>query len=122
MARRYDPNGPETLTKAGELSLTHNHIALLHGLMDRPNGTATSVEDWIAASVPYLNRYELACTTAVLRRAIRGMHTSWVERRRVGHRVQVTLLPRGRAIIDRQVTARLRGLGPYTGLPKQLPR
>lgn len=118
MTPRYTPDGPETFTKAGELSLTHNHLALLHGLMDRPDGTARSVEDWVAASLPYINRYERACTSAVLRRAIGTMHTSWVQRRRVGHHIQVTLLPRGRSILDLQILTRVRGFGVYRGLPK----
>ncbi len=47
----------EKITKSGEILLSHHHISLLHGLMDRPEGIALSVGDWLLASLPYGRRY-----------------------------------------------------------------
>lgn len=115
--RHYGSNG-EPLTKAGEVLLSHNHMALLHGLLDRPDSKAASIADWLRASMPYLARYRGYPSIHVLEKAIQRVHPSWVRRERVGRCIQVTLLPRGRAIIDRVVPARVLGLGRYEGLPK----
>lgn len=47
MRRRNRPPRTERPTKSGELLLSHNHLALLHGLLDRPSGIASSYADWL---------------------------------------------------------------------------
>lgn len=108
----------ERVTKDGEVLLSHNHIALLHGLLDRPNGIATSVTDWVVAAAPYSLRYCRYYSHWLLRKSIRTMHPSWIQRTRAGYCTRITLLPRGRAILDRTVPAHIHGIGPYQGLPK----
>ena len=119
----YEPNREfrERVTRAGEVLLSHNHIALLHGLMDRPDGIALSVSDWMAASLPYARRYRPYVSAGMLEKSIRTMHPSWIHRHKAGRCIHATLLSRGRAIIDRQVAARIRRYGAYAGLPRRGP-
>jgi len=112
------PSRRENVTNSGEILLSHHHIALLHGLMDRPKGIALSVGDWLLASLPYGRRYRDYVSVGMLQKAIRTMHPSWVHRHKAGRCIQATLLSRGRAIIDRDLAARIRGRGAYQGLPK----
>lgn len=116
----FQPNRSvvERVTSAGEVLLSHNHISLLHGLMDRPDGIALSVDDWLMASLPYARRYRSYVSPGMLQKSIRTMHPSWIHRHKAGRCIQATLLSRGRAIIDRDLAARIRGHGAYDGLPK----
>ncbi len=107
---------PEPTTRAGEILLSHNHIALLHGLYDRPDGYAESQNEWIRASLPHVERFrEHPCRWA-LYLAIRTLHPSWAIRSRRGNRIEARLAPRGRAILERTLPARIRGRGTYEGL------
>lgn len=116
----FKPTRPtgEQLSKAGEVFLSYKHIALLHGLMDRPEAVAGSINDWLFASLPYARRYYGNLSMQMLQKAIRTMNPAWINRQRVGRCIQVKLLSRGRGIIDRTVAARIRGYGAYVGLPK----
>ena len=120
----FQPLSPaaEKFSKSGEVLLSHNHIALLHGLMDRPDAIARSVNDWLLATLPYARRYGRYISLGMLQKSIRTMHPSWIHRQPVGRCIHVILLPRGRAIIDRRVAARIRRHGAYQGLPKISPR
>lgn len=116
---RNDPKRPEPRTRSGEVLLTRNHVALLHGLLDRPDGTALSCRDWVRASMPYLVRLKPCPSESCFARSTRTVHPAWVKRRREGRRLVCSLTDRGRAILDLRVAARIRGQGRYEGL-KQL--
>lgn len=105
----------ERRTKAGEILLSHNHIALLHGLYDRPHGTASSCSDLVRAAMPYLSQIKSRPSWWCLRRSIRSLHPSWATRARKGRRIEVTITSQGRAIVDRTVPVRICGCGLYTG-------
>ncbi len=107
---------PEPTTRAGEILLSHNHIALLHGLYDRPDGRAESQNEWIRASLPHVARFRQHPSGWALYAAIPTLHPGWASRSRVGNRIEVTLTPRGRAILERTLPARIRGRGTYEGL------
>lgn len=118
---------PEPLTATGAVLLSHNHVAMLHGLYDRPNGVAPSSQDLVIAAMPYVARLRPCGTSAYCPRdALHTLHPSWAERKRIGRRVEWTLTPRGRGVVEQTVPAHIRGLGAYHGLasvcrpPRQL--
>lgn len=108
---------PEPRYKSGEVRLTHNHLALLLGLLDRPDCTAASINDWLDAAMPHAARFTHYPSTRFLRSAKKSLHPDWVSFHRRGSCIEVTLTARGRAIAERQVPARIVGRGPYTALP-----
>ena len=105
---------PERLGRDGSVLLSHNHISLLQGLLDRPGGRAGSKRDMIAAARPYVIRYRGRVPSWwTMNLATYTLHPSWVRWNREGNRVAYTLLPRGRAILDGEVRARIIGVGLY---------
>jgi hypothetical protein len=85
----------------------------LVALFDRPGGRALSKRDLIAAAHPYVRRYRCYMPSWwTLYRATYSLHPSWVHWKRNGNRIVFTLLPCGRAILDRQVRAHILGVGP----------
>lgn len=114
--RRESGERREPRTKAGEILLSHNHLCLLHGLYDRPAGTAPTTRDWIAASLPYVRLFRRHPSQYCLSAAIATMHPSWVETARQGRRRHWALTERGRAILGLEVPARIRGHGKYAGM------
>lgn len=113
---RKTKDRPEPRTRAGEILLSHNHIALLHGLYDRPNGQAESRNDWIRAGLPYICQIREGSSRGSLFAAMPTVHPSWVKEERNGRRVTATLTDRGRDIIERNLRSRIRGHGPYLGM------
>jgi hypothetical protein len=107
---------PEPRKRSGEILLSHNHIALLHGLYDRPRGTAQSTADWARAAVPYIRTFRSTASEWLLQSATFTMHPAWVKHRREARRHVWTLTRRGRAILECKVPAYIRGYGPYHGL------
>lgn len=105
---------PERLARDGAVLLSYNHIALLQGLLDRPRGRAGSQRDLIAAAQPYLIRYRSYrpawCTVSL---STYTLNPAWVHCRRKGRCNVYTLRPRGRAILDGLVRARIVGVGLY---------
>jgi hypothetical protein len=114
-ARRRE-NRPEPRTREGDVLLSHNHLALLHGLYDRPNGQAESRNDWIRAALPYIRQIKEDSSAWRLFAAMPTIHPSWVTERRQGRRVVATLTERGREIVERKLRSRVRGHGPYLGM------
>lgn len=115
MSRR-SPNDrkarPERLSRDGAVLLTHNHISVLQGLMDRPGGRARSKWDLIAAAQPYIKRYRGGLPSWwSIYRATHTIHPSWVHWKREENRLVFRLLPRGRAILEGHVPARILGVG-----------
>jgi hypothetical protein len=55
-----------------------------------------------------------------LDRPVHGLHPLWVHWKRKGRCIVYTLRPRGRAILDGEVPARIFGFGPY--LPGRVQR
>lgn len=107
-------NYPERLSRDGAVLLSHNHISLLQGLLDRPGGRAESKRDLIAAAQPYVVRYRgRAPSWWTMNLATYTLHPSWVDWKRDGGRLVYTLRPRGRAILDGEVRARILGVGMY---------
>lgn len=116
MAAYQSQTRPEPTTVAGEILVSHNHIALLHGLYDRPGGTVPSHAEWVRASLPHVARFRRYPSKACLSLATRTVHPRWVTRVRRGRRIEVALTQRGRAIIERRLPARIRGWGTYEGM------
>ena len=106
----------ELITADGAVLLTHNHVVLLQALLDRPAATARSYNDWVHAALPYARVRTALPSEWCLRRAMRTVHAAWAARTRTGARIEVALTERGRAILDGQVAAHVRGRGPYRGL------
>ena len=108
---------PERLDGDGAVRITQRELALLQGLLDRAGATVRSYAEWIEAAMPYLpDRYPQTLRTL----AYAGTYSvadTWVVRRRLSSgRVQVTLAPRGRAILELVVFCRIQGYGVYRGL------
>ena len=114
--KRQPRERPEPRTKAGEILLSHNHLCLLHGLYDRPAGTAPTTNDWVTSALPYVRMFRHLPSEYTLRGSIARMHRGWVETTRHGRRRQWSLTPRGRAILQLEVPARIRGHGKYAGM------
>ena len=96
------------------LRLTHNQLAFLMGLLDRPRGIARSRRDLVAAARPYVMRYRSPFSYSCLYKAVRNIPRSWVSRRRVGTRVEFRLLAKGRAVLDgRAGPVHVRRFGPW---------
>lgn len=111
------PLPPEPRTGKGQIRLTRSRLALLQGLLDRPRGVASSKRDLAQAALPYMpadQRSHLALYYGIDR-----LHPAWVQRRAAGGRIEVKLLPRGRAILDGKVPAYVVGEGPYR--PRSVP-
>jgi hypothetical protein len=104
----------ERLARDGAVLLSHNHLALLQGLLDRPRATACSKRDLIAAARPYVVRARgFASCYSTMSLAVSTLHPRWVRWRQEGGRLVYRLRPRGRAILDGQVPARIVGKGMY---------
>ena len=110
----------EPRLKTGALILTHNQLAFLQGLFDRPRGVARSRRELVAAAAPYARRLRMrgsglrdGFSYSCLYKAVRNLPGAWVERRRAGNRIEFRLRPRGRAILEGLVPAHVRGFGPY---------
>src|SRR3954470_23380256 len=93
------PPRRELTTKSGEILMTANHICLLHGLCDRPDGEAESTADLARAALPYIAFFRRFPRVWLLREAARTLHHSWVARQRIGRRITWRLTDRGRAIL-----------------------
>jgi hypothetical protein len=105
---------PERRTRDGAVLLSHNHISLLQGLLDRPGARSVSKFDLISAAQPYIRRYRgERPSRGSLYYATSTLHSSWVAWKREGSRVVYRLRPRGRAILDGHVRARVAGFGEY---------
>jgi len=110
--------------------LTHNQLAFLQGLLDRPRGVARSRRDLVAAATPYViqlrakgrgpgirSGFSFSC----LYKAVRNLPLDLVVRRRIGRRIEFRLLPKGRAVVEgRAGEIRVRGLGPW--MPRASPQ
>ena len=106
----------ERIGSDGAVLVSPNQVALLHGLLDRPDGVAPSYTNLARASLPYLARYRSDPRPKALLGSMHRLPTAWVERHRVGRRVECALTARGRAIVSREVPARIVGEGPYVGV------
>ena len=105
----------EPRTRDGAALLTHNQLAFLQGLMDRPAGRSRTKKDLIQAAWPYVARYRgREPSWSCIEKAVRHLPAVWVSRRRRGNRLEFRILARGRAIVTGDVPARVRGMGPWT--------
>ena len=109
---------PELRTAAGEILISHNHIALLQGLYACPRRTARSHVEWIRVSLPYVRRYRRDSSPGCLEFSARRLHDRWVRRIRIGRRIEVSLTTRGRAIVEARLPVRIRGWGTYEGFER----
>lgn len=107
---------PLRVTTDGEVLLSHNHIALLHGLYDRPGGRVEYRAEWVRATVPYINRMHSGWSVWCLRGSMIRMHPRLVTQVREGRRVAATITEIGRGIVERKIPARITGRGSYLGL------
>lgn len=107
---------PLRLNTDGEVLLSHNHIALLHGLYDRPGGRVEYRAEWVRATVPYIRRMHPGWSVWCLRGSMIRMHPRLVTQVREGRRVAATITDIGRGIVERKIPARITGRGTYLGL------
>ena len=117
MPRRSGDNAlvPERRAWDGSVVITRRQLALLHGLLDRPDGMADCLGDWILSAVPYLSNSSRGALFGVLI-SLYKVPTAWVRRIKVGRCLRVVLLPRGRDILELRVQTRIHGHGVYRGL------
>ncbi len=54
--------------------LTHNQLAFLQGLLDRPRGVALSRRDLVAAATPYIIQLRSGFSYSCLYKAVREAH------------------------------------------------
>ena len=101
---------------AGDILLSHNHIALLHGLYDRPGGRAGSRAEWVKAAAPYAERMTSGWSSWCLRKSMVTIPTKCVKQEKRGRYMEASLTEVGRAILERNLGARVRGRGAYRGL------
>ena len=104
----------ERFLRNGSLLLTHNQLALLQGLLDRPGGVAFSTRDFARAALPYVWRYREEPNAHSLWHAARRLPVHWVSSAHYGNRIVWTLTARGRAIVEHRIPSHVRGVGPYT--------
>jgi hypothetical protein len=97
--------------KDGAVMIWPRQLALLQGLLDRPDGRVTSRHDAVCAAWPHVGKltngsesYALLCKT--LPRLVRR---GWVAKYRVGRKNHFALTARGRAIAWGAVLARIYG-------------
>jgi hypothetical protein len=107
---------PEPINGRGEIVISYAQLAMLHALLDRPDGMSQSDRDWIRASYPYMSTRHWPSVRGRALRAINGMHPRWVTVLRRGNRRVTQLTDRGMAILDRRVPVHIRGFGRYNGL------
>lgn len=112
------PERPEPTTARGEILVTHNQIAVLNGLYDRPQGTSFSTFDLGRAALPYLRLFRDDETCHHMSIVARRMHESWIRSFRVGARRIWEIRDRGRDIVELRVPVWLRGHGPYRGMAR----
>ncbi len=104
----------ELRLRNGALLLSHNQLAFLQGLLDRPGGIARSRRDLVRAALPHVRRYRPVLPSYwTLFHASANLPIVWASRRRVGRRIEFRLSERGRAILEGTVPVHLRGIGPY---------
>jgi len=106
----------EPTNASGAPLLSGNHLALLQGLYDRPNGYAPSSAELIRAGIPHVRAFRSVPSHWCLAKALSTLHPAWVAKRRNGSCVTWTLTERGRSIIERTVLAHIRGVGVYRGM------
>ena len=110
----------EPRTRDGAALLTHNQLAFLQGLMDRPAGRSRTKKDLIQAAWPYVARYRGSEPSWwCIQKATRTLPSVWVSRRRRGNRLEFRLLARGRAIATGAAPAWIRGMGAWTPQARQ---
>ena len=114
--RRRSPRRrhPERSGRGGVLLLSQNHIALLKGLVDRPNSTAISRGDWVTAALPYLRLVRVPFATYwTLAKALLTLPTTLYRRRRFGNQVIFWLSVRGARVLSGEQPVRVIGKGMY---------
>jgi hypothetical protein len=116
MRTGYHTESPLRVTVDGEVLLSHNHIALLHGLYDRPGGRVEYRAEWVRATAPYISRMRSHWSAWCLRGSMIRIHPQLVTQVREGRRVAATITELGRGIIERKIPARITGRGSYLGL------
>lgn len=106
----------ERVSATGAVIVSVNQLALLHGLLDRPNCCALSRTDFVRAAIPYAGIFRAEPSRSSLRKELDGLPEAWVSCLRAGRKRTWMLMPRGRAIAEHAVATHVAGHGPYTGL------
>ena len=107
---------PEPINGKGEIVIGRSQLAMLHALLDRPNGRVQSNRDWVRAAYPYIGTGHWPSVQGRALRAIHTLHPRWVTTYRSGSRRVTELTDRGYAILELRVPVRIRGCGRYWGL------
>jgi hypothetical protein len=110
------PRGHERANRQGLVIVTISQLALLHGLLDRPEGRAVSYRDWACASLPYLRRLKTYASVGCALQCMHRLPHTLVTRTRKGTRVECQLTLRGRALLNLELPAYVWAHGPYSGL------
>jgi len=113
--RRVSDTVPERYYPCGSLSLSRYHLALLQGLLDRPDGAVIGVREFVVAAWPHGHRFTKPGQSldTAFRDLIRSLPTAWVARSRVGRLTRYQILPRGRDVVEGRIPARLAGRKRY---------
>lgn len=106
----------ERVSATGAVIVSANQLALLHGLLDRPNCCALSRSDFVRAAVPYAGILHAEASPSSLRKEVNRLPEAWVSCLSDGRKRAWILMPRGRAIAEHTVATHLAEHGPYTGL------
>ena len=109
-------SSPERVSADGAIWITLTQLAFLNALLDRPDCTARSYRDWYRAALPYVRSRSHPRLLGLTLRRDYAVPAKWVERTKIGSRVQIRLTSRGRDILERKVVCRIRGVGVYRGL------
>lgn len=108
------PEGPAFTCPDGSLKLSRNHLALLQGLLDRPDATAASRRDLVAAARPHIRPFRGDMPSdRILDKAVDTLHPWWVDKRREGRAMTYQLSQRGRDIVEGRVEVRVSGRSRY---------
>jgi hypothetical protein len=83
----------------------------MHGLLDRPGGSAIGAQEFILTAWPHGQRFREPGQSlhTAFRNLIRTLPTAWVARSKVGRLTRYPLLPRGREVLEGRIPARLGG-------------
>ncbi len=114
---RYVTRGDERelITADGRVVVWPVQLAILQGLLDRPNGIALSRKDCACSGLPY---YHPDCQRDRMYRRLyeaipRLVERGWVRRNRAGRRIMIGLSSRGHSLVDGDVAVLLIGRGTW---------
>ena len=110
--RRRPHQHSEHLRPNGVLYLSWNHMALLNGLLDRPQSQALSRRDWIRAATPHMRHRRYGLHWRIFN-SIWTLPTTLYTAQRVSNRWVHRLSERGHDVLAGKVAVHVVGRGRY---------